>query len=321
MNLETLHQKLEVYIEQQEFKGSPVELYRPVNYILRLGGKRIRPLILLLSAQSFHAKIETALPVAFVMELFHNFTLVHDDIMDNARLRRGQATVHEKYGNNTAILSGDVMMIWCYKYLLDLPDNKFKKIIHLFNDTAIKVCEGQQMDMDFETKANVFEEEYLKMIEYKTSALLACCFKAGALLGDASNEDALMMYEFGRNIGLSFQLLDDLLDAFGQVEKVGKIKGGDIQNHKKTLLLIKTLSLTPPSQQSVLNAYFQDSSKVSVSEILQIMEDCGAKKYVEEKASAFHHKALEQLHLLRDVSDENKKILSDFVNQLIQREM
>lgn len=310
----------ENYLAAQTFNSSPKELYEPVQYILSLGGKRIRPALVLLANKAFNGNTEEALPAAFVMELFHNFTLVHDDIMDKADLRRGQPTVHQKFGDNTAILSGDVMMIWCYKYLMHLPSEKFKAVFELFNDTAIKVCEGQQMDMLFETKADVSEADYLKMIEYKTSVLLAACLKAGALLGNASAEDANKMYEFGLNIGLTFQVQDDILDAFGASEKVGKVQGGDIKNNKKTLLLLYATKVAENDDAVNLKALLNTNAESKVAQTLQLFEKLGVKNYAEKVAASFHHKAFESLNAIHGINEESKKQLQLFAEYLLNRE-
>jgi geranylgeranyl diphosphate synthase type II len=313
-------EKFEQYLQEQQFNNSPKELYEPVHYILSLGGKRIRPALVLLATKAFGGNVATAFPLAFVMELFHNFTLVHDDIMDNASLRRGNPTVHVKYNNNTAILSGDVMMIWCYNYLTNLPDDKFKAVFELFNDTAIKVCEGQQMDMVFETKAIVAEEEYLKMIEYKTSVLLACCLKAGAILANATADDAEKMYEFGLNIGLTFQVQDDILDAFGAADKVGKEQGGDIKNNKKTLLLINALQVAKDNDANTLQTLLDSNDEQKVPQTLALFQQLGVKQYAENVAANFHQKAFTALDTITALSEIDKQDLKLFAEYLLNRE-
>jgi geranylgeranyl diphosphate synthase type II len=310
----------EAYLNKQTFNSHPKELYEPVRYILSLGGKRIRPALVLLANKAFNGSMEEAMPAAFAMELFHNFTLLHDDIMDKAELRRGKPTIHHKFGDNTAILSGDVMMIWCYKYLQLLPPEKFKAIFELFNDTAIKICEGQQMDMLFETKIDVEEADYLKMIELKTSVLLAACLKAGALLGNATKEDAEKMYEFGLNIGLAFQVQDDILDAFGEIEKVGKVHGGDIKNNKKTLLLLHAKNVAKDEDAFILNKLLSDNSESKVSQMIKLFEKLGVRNYAEKVAEDYHLKALKSLNTIVHISDASKKELQLFANYLLKRE-
>lgn len=315
-----LQEKFEQYLTEQKFNNSPKELYEPVHYILSLGGKRIRPALVLLATKAFGGKIIDAFPAAFVMELFHNFTLVHDDIMDNATLRRGKPTVHVKYGDNTAILSGDVMMIWCYKYLMTLPEDKFKAVFELFNETAIQVCEGQQMDMVFETKDTVTEEEYLKMIEYKTSVLLACCLKTGAILANASAADAEKMYQFGLNIGLTFQVQDDILDAFGATDKVGKEQGGDIKNNKKTLLLIHSLQVAKEENAVMLQSLLKSAEDDKVTKTLKLFQQLGVKQYAEKVAANYHQKAFAALDEITALHENDKQDLKLFAEYLLNRE-
>jgi geranylgeranyl diphosphate synthase type II len=310
----------ENYLNEQKFNPSPKELYEPVQYILSLGGKRIRPALVLLANKAFQGNVIDALPAAFVMELFHNFTLVHDDIMDKASLRRGQPTVHKKYGDNAAILSGDVMMIWCYKYLMNLPQEKFKEVFELFNDTAIKVCEGQQMDMSFENRSNVSEAEYLKMIEYKTSVLLACSLKSGAMIAGATAHDADKIFEFGLNIGLAFQLQDDILDAFGEADKVGKEQGGDIKNNKKTLLLIKALSAAKGEDATQLQMLLSSNGEEKVPAMIQLFKKLGVKEYAESMAAMYNEKAFNALDAIANIDAEGKQGLIRFAEMLLNRE-
>jgi geranylgeranyl diphosphate synthase type II len=310
----------ENYLNEQKFNPSPIELYEPVQYILSLGGKRIRPALVLLANKAFQGNITDALPAAFVMELFHNFTLVHDDIMDKASLRRGQPTVHKKYGDNAAILSGDVMMIWCYKCLMNLPQEKFKEVFELFNDTAIKVCEGQQMDMSFENRGDVSEAEYLKMIEYKTSVLLACSLKSGAVIAGATAHDAEKIFEFGLNIGLAFQLQDDILDAFGEVDKVGKEQGGDIKNNKKTLLLIKALLEAKGEDAAQLQMLLSSNGDEKVPAMIQLFNKLGVKDYAESMATSYNEKAFNALNSIEHINAEGKQDLILFAEMLLNRE-
>ena len=218
------------------FHQNPTGLYKPVNHIMNIPGKRIRPLLLLMGCDLFGGDVKQALNPAFAVEVFHNFTLVHDDIMDNADIRRGVPTVHKLYGTNAGILAGDVMLAYAYRYLTDVSPQFVAGLIAVFNKTAIEIFEGQQMDMDFETRTDVTEAEYLKMIEFKTSVLLGCCLQLGAVLGNATPADQELLYEFGLKLGLSFQIMDDYLDTFGEAAKVGKRIGGDIIQNKKTYL-------------------------------------------------------------------------------------
>jgi geranylgeranyl diphosphate synthase type II len=306
------------YLKAQYFQHAPSELYEPVNYMLQSGGKRIRPLLLLIACDVYEGNISNALPAAFTIELFHNFTLVHDDIMDNAPLRRGQFAVHQKYNLNTAILSGDVMMIWCYKYLQKVPPEKFMPIFHTFNEMAIRICEGQQLDMNFEKRINVSEAEYFSMIEKKTSALLAACLKMGAILADAPEQDCEYMFQMGISLGNAFQLKDDLLDAFGEANETGKERGGDIKNNKKTLLLIKALESAHGNNLQKLQTLLSSSPPDKVEEMLRIYEATGAKAYVEQKAGAYHREVFRFIEMLHIDSDK-KKMLQSFADVLLNR--
>ncbi len=219
----------------------PVNLYNPAEYALSIGGKRLRPVLLLLSYNMFSGSIQSAIPAAIAIEVFHNFTLLHDDIMDKAEVRRNKPTVHKKFSKNNAILSGDVMAFMSYQYLLETSSGRLADVMALFTQTAIEVCEGQQFDMEFENRVNVPEDEYIEMTRLKTAVLLACGLKAGALLAEANDKFANQLYEYGLNLGLAFQLQDDLLDSFGNQDSFGKKIGGDILANKKTFLLIKAI--------------------------------------------------------------------------------
>lgn len=239
------------YLVANKFTKSPHNLYEPVDYILDLGGKRIRPLLLLMAAEIAGKKASDALPAAMAVEVFHNFTLLHDDIMDEAPLRRGKSTVHEKYDTNTAILSGDVMMISAYRFLEGYEPEVAIKLLKIFNKMAIEVCEGQQMDMDFESRENVSIAEYFDMITYKTSVLIGAALQMGAIIGGLDDVSANHLYHYGENIGVAFQMQDDELDTFGE-PKVGKQPGGDIIQNKKTYLYLKTLALVSEFEKEEL---------------------------------------------------------------------
>ena len=227
------------YLEAKNWIQEPKNLYEPIDYILQLGGKRIRPVLTLMAADIFSGDFQKALPAALAVEVFHNFTLVHDDIMDDAPLRRGQATVHEKWDLNTGILSGDAMLILAYQYFEDYEPHVFQKLSKLFSKTALEVCDGQQLDVDFETRNDVSIPAYIDMIRLKTSVLVAAALKMGAIVAETSNENANLIYDFGLNLGLAFQLQDDYLDTFGDPETFGKQIGGDIIENKKTFLYLK----------------------------------------------------------------------------------
>jgi geranylgeranyl diphosphate synthase, type II len=241
-------------------KRVPKKLYEPVIYSLNMGGKRIRPVLLLTAYKMFRSDLEKALPAAFAIELFHNFTLLHDDIMDDSRLRRNLETVHIKYSNNAAILSGDAMSILSYEYITKCKSPKNLEIIDLYTYTALKICEGQQFDMDFETRNNVTVDDYINMIGLKTAILLATSLKMGALIADAPDEDAQLLFDMGYNLGLAFQLQDDLLDTFGNQRTFGKNIGGDIVSNKKTFLLINALELANNQQMVLLNKWLHTTN-------------------------------------------------------------
>ena len=239
-----LQKKFEKKLRAYRFPDSPRSLYEPCEYILSLGGKRLRPVMALMACNLFKPRVTAAYPVAFAVEAFHNFTLMHDDIMDNAPLRRGKATAHEKYNTNTAILSGDVLLVWAYRFLEEIRDKKTAmKIVSVLSRVAVDVCEGQQYDVDFETRNDVSLEEYVRMIELKTAVLLGAALEMGALVAKASDRDAEYLYHFGRLAGIAFQIQDDLLDAFGDAASFGKQVGGDILQNKKTYLVLKTLEV------------------------------------------------------------------------------
>lgn len=240
-NLDNLKALFEHHLASQSFPSEPANLYSPNTYFLQIGGKRLRPALLLLACEIYSGKAEQALNAAIAVEYFHNFSLIHDDVMDNAPFRRGFATIHEKYGLNTAILSGDVMLTYAYKHLSLVPYQYLQNVLEIFNQTAIHVCEGQQMDMDYEKRDSVSEDEYLKMIEYKTSVLLAGAMQIGSIIGGASRPEAEAIYKYALYLGIAFQIQDDILDCYGSPDMVGKTPGGDILQNKKTLLYINAV--------------------------------------------------------------------------------
>ncbi len=243
-------------LEEYSFKGlEPKQLYEPCDYILSIGGKRLRPIIVMLGAYVFDGKIEEVLKPALAIEFFHNFSLMHDDIMDVAPLRRGKETVHIKYDLNTGILSGDGMLIKAYQMFEDLPAEKFKVVTQLFSKTAAELCEGQQYDLNFETQEEVSYEEYIKMITLKTGVMMGASLKIGALVADGCDEDCNNLYEFGKNLGIAFQLKDDYLDVFGQ-QDFGKIHAGDVFENKKTILFIKALEIAEPKEADELKFWY-----------------------------------------------------------------
>jgi len=323
LSVEDLQELFLKYLKNELFVQSPKELYEPVNYILQLGGKRLRPVLLLMGANLFSEEIDHALPAALAIEIFHNFSLVHDDIMDEAELRRGQPTVHIKYGQNAGILSGDAMLILTYQYLNQLKNpGQLSAILAIFNQLAIEVCEGQQYDMNFETQESVEIAAYLKMIELKTSVLIAGGLKIGALIGGAAEEDANELYEFGRHIGIAFQLQDDILDTFGDPEKFGKKVGGDIAQNKKTFLLLKSLEQAKGQDREDLMAALSDSTNPSqkIEQVTRIYQNLKVQEQASELMEDYLEKAF--IHLDRVKVEKSRKIfLQNLANQLMMREI
>jgi geranylgeranyl diphosphate synthase, type II len=300
---------------------SPVNLYAPVSYALNVGGKRVRPLLALLAYQLKGNQPEEALPAAMAVEVFHNFTLLHDDIMDKAELRRNQPAVHIRFNINTAILSGDVMAFVAYRFLLESKNDHLRELIALFTQTAIEICEGQQLDMDFESLPCVTTAEYLNMIRLKTAVLLACALKSGALLGGISNGQADLLYEVGINLGLAFQLQDDLLDTFGEETLFGKKIGGDILCNKKTFLLTEALQqadgeLKKTLQEWLAKVEFQD--EIKVQEIKSIYEKLHLREKTAREINTFYEKAIDLLDQI-EAEPERKTLLSNQCELLIRR--
>lgn len=299
----------------------PTNLYEPVHYILGLGGKRLRPILTLMTAEVFGGKAKDAMDAALAIEMFHNFSLVHDDIMDDAPLRRGKTTVHEKWDLNTGILSGDAMLILSYQFFESYPPEVFKKLTSLFSKTAIEVCEGQQYDVDFETRDDVTIPEYLKMIEYKTSVLVAAAMQMGAIIAHASDQDAEAMYEFGRNLGIAFQLQDDYLDAFGDPKTFGKQVGGDIMENKKTFLYLKSLEKSAKEdRESLLHLYSikPKDAAAKVEAVKGIFTESGAVEATQMEIESYTRKAFEVLEQLT-IPETNKQLLRKFGENLMKR--
>ncbi|WP_340201397.1 polyprenyl synthetase family protein [Ascidiimonas sp. W6] len=299
----------------------PANLYDPVSYILQLGGKRLRPILTLMSTDIFGGNHKDAMDAALAVEVFHNFSLVHDDIMDDAPLRRGNKTVHEKWDLNTGILSGDVMLIIAYRFFEAYEPAIFKELAKLFSKTAIEVCEGQQYDVDFESRDDVEIAEYLKMITCKTAVLVAAAMKMGAIIANAPKEDAQFIYEFGLNLGIAFQLQDDYLDAFGDPERFGKQVGGDIIENKKTFLYLKAKEQSSKEESKQLQHLFTiqpTDPEEKINTVLSIFEESGAAEITRKEIINYTVKAFDVLNKLQ-ISDEGKVILSDFGNALMDR--
>jgi geranylgeranyl diphosphate synthase, type II len=317
-----LNELINKAIATVSYGDEAVRLYEPVRYVLSLGGKRLRPLLTLMSCNIFSDKPEDAQMAAVGMEVFHNFTLVHDDIMDNASVRRNSPTVHMKWNTNQAILSGDVMAFVANEFFAATPQASFMKVFRIYNRTAMEVCLGQQLDMDFEKRQMVMIEEYLRMIELKTAVLLAACMKCGAIIGGASDRDADQMYEFGRNLGLAFQIQDDLLDVYGDPTLFGKKIGGDIIGNKKTYLLIKALELAEGEDKKILNGLIRATGidpDEKIRSVTAIYNKLGIKEISENLASDYITKAFSYFDSLA-ATCERKEPLRRFVSSLTGRD-
>jgi geranylgeranyl diphosphate synthase type II len=302
-------------------KTEPNELYQPIKYSLEMGGKRLRPVLLLLAYNMFRQDVERAIPAALSIEVFHNFTLLHDDIMDKANVRRNRPTVHLKYSENHAILSGDAMAFLSYRYLLESETNETISLFQLFTQTALEVCEGQQYDMDFENRLDVSSEEYLEMIRLKTAVLLACSLKSGALLAQADSESAEILYQLGIALGLAFQLQDDLLDSFGDERTFGKKIGGDILSNKKTFLLIEALDKSDPEQHQTLMHWinktdFREEEKIAA--VKEMYRQTGVQEKTRQKIDLYFNEAATLLKQLQ-VDDTAKKPLKELIETILTR--
>jgi geranylgeranyl diphosphate synthase type II len=311
------------YLESQYETKEPKNLYDPIHYILGLGGKRMRPVLTLMSAEVFDADYKKALPAALAVEVFHNFSLIHDDIMDDAPLRRGNVTVHEKWDINTGILSGDAMLILAYQYFEKYEPAIFRELAKLFSKTALEVCEGQQWDVDFETRTDVSIPDYLKMIQYKTAVLVAAAMKMGAIIAETSEENANLIYDFGLNLGLAFQLQDDYLDAFGNPETFGKQVGGDIIENKKTYLYLKALEFASADQAQELAELFSVHPQDSTTKIAAVKEIFVASGAAQETKSAIQDFTFKAFDTLQNISIDNdkKEMLRTFGENLMGRKV
>lgn len=309
-------------VDKLAFPGNPAELYEPISYILALGGKRLRPALLLMACDLFGGDVEGAVEPALAIEVFHNFTLMHDDIMDNAPLRRGKVTVHEKWNTNIAILSGDAMMVESNKLMMKVDDTVLRQVLDVFNETAIRVCEGQQIDMSFEQQNNVSIDEYLNMIRLKTAVLLGGALKIGAIIGGATVDDAQLLYSFGVNLGIAFQLQDDILDVYGDPDKFGKQVGGDIISNKKTYLLIKARELAKDTQANELNNWLkqqQFDAREKVTAVTSIYNQLHIRQFAEEAMHTFAERAFKALDDI-NLPEERRQYLRLFADNLLVRE-
>lgn len=317
--LSELQEKFETYFDRRHFPEQPATLYDPSSYFLGLGGKRIRPVMCLLGNELFDEICPDAYPLATAIELFHNFTLIHDDIMDKAPLRRGYPTVHARYGEPTALLGGDVMLVMAYDYLNRIDSPHLRRMVQLFNRTAMEVCEGQQLDMDFETMDTIRLEDYIHMIGLKTSVLLAASLALGAMLGGAGEANCSHLYDFGKKLGIAFQIQDDYLDAFGDPVKFGKQVGGDIMANKKTFLLLHALETADEAGKMELRRLMSTTGPDKVAKVLDLFRAAG----VDAWALELKHKYVEEASLHLDdiaVTQTRKSSLHELMHYLVKRD-
>ena len=317
-----LSQRINQYIKELAFSRKPQGLYNPIEYVLSPGGKRIRPVLMLMAYNLYRDDVEAIFDPATAIEVYHNYTLLHDDLMDRADIRRGKATVHKVWNDNAAILSGDAMLVLAYQYMARVKTDCLKPVMDLFSQTALEICEGQQLDMEFETRHDVTEEEYIEMIRLKTSVLLAASLKIGALLGDASSADANALYDFGMHMGVAFQLKDDWLDVYGDPAVFGKKIGGDILCNKKTYMLIQALRSAKGDQLNELNEWIeaeQPNPQEKIAAVTRIYNATGVKQMCEEQIALYTRKGLESLERVA-LPAEMKEQLSQLMLGLIDRQ-
>ncbi|GHS91861.1 isoprenyl synthetase [Bacteroidia bacterium] len=321
----TFEQSLDIIrenIEKIDYPQYPGHLYAPIRYILELGGKRVRPALTLLACNLYRDDVSDAIQPALAWEVFHNFTLMHDDVMDKADIRRGKPTVHKVWNENTAILSGDSMLILAYRIMSKAPSEIVKSLLELFSKTAAEICEGQQLDMEFETRLDVTEEEYLEMIRLKTAVMIGTCLKTGAMIGGAKMNDMGLLYEFGINLGLVFQIKDDFLDIYGDPVTFGKTIGGDILCNKKTFFLVNALQLAEGEEKiSLLNRLetklYNDNEKIR--EVTAIYNRLQLRERAEKKMKSLYDKAISELSKV-DLPEDKKTVLYEFAKQLVERD-
>lgn len=321
-NYDQLISYFEKQLEKQNFAGEPKELYEPISYTISYGGKRIRPVLTLMACELFCGDAEKALQQAIAIELFHNFTLIHDDIMDNAPIRRGRETVYRKWNGNIAILSGDTLFALAYHYAQQADKEILSPILSVFNQTAIEVCEGQQFDLNYETNNHVTVDEYINMIRLKTGVLFGASLKIGAIIGGASAEDADNLYHFGVNIGLGFQLQDDLLDTFGDETIFGKKTGGDIITNKKTFLYLKALECSDADhREQLISLYNMDDidAESKITQVKNIFNSLNINSLAAAEIETFYNKGMEYLNKV-NLEQGNKEILIDIASKMIQRD-
>ncbi len=321
--LKRYQESFEHFLKDQLNEGQPPSLYDPIHYILDTSGKRIRPVLVLMAEHIFSGEFYRSLPAAYAVEIFHNFTLLHDDIMDNAEKRRGFPSVHMKFGVPNAILSGDVMMIYAIQYLLSLNNKTLAhEASHYFSQIAIEICEGQQLDMDYEHSDHITIDDYIGMITKKTSILLGAALKLGAMIGEAGKNDQEHVFEFGKNIGIAFQIQDDILDVFGEMDKTGKIHAGDIINNKKTYLYLKSLELSTPDQKEKLLTYFNSKDMMpeeKIHYVKSLYTELAVKEYANLLKEAYLHLGISHL---KSISVRNEVIthLEELAHFMISRD-
>lgn len=309
------------YLESIPYERRPQSLYEPVRYVLSMGGKRIRPCLMLMAYNMYREDPENILRQACALETYHNYTLLHDDLMDNASVRRGHETVHVKWDANTAILSGDSMLVLSFQRMMQCPDSVLRPLLELFTETALEIGEGQQYDMDFESRMDVTEEEYIEMIRLKTSVLLACALKMGALLGGASEEDADSLYKFGEQVGLAFQLQDDYLDVYGDPAVFGKATGGDILCNKKTYMLINACNRADKEQREELMRWLSAEQYVpeeKIKAVTTIYDKIGIGGLAEAKIEHYFNESRKYLDAL-SVPEERRSVLVGYVEAMMKR--
>ncbi|MBQ9654437.1 MAG: polyprenyl synthetase family protein [Prevotella sp.] len=314
-------QKINDCLANLPYDRKPASLYEPVKYVLSMGGKRIRPVLMLMSYNLWHERPEDILMPAIGLETYHNYTLLHDDLMDNADMRRGHETVHRRWDANKAILSGDSMLVLAYQRVAQVPADKLRQVLDLFTVTALEIGEGQEYDMDFETRNDVTEDEYIEMIRLKTSVLLACAMKMGAILADAPQEDIERLYRVGEQLGLAFQLQDDLLDVYGDPKVFGKAIGGDITSNKKTYMLINAINRANSKQQAELKRWISAKTfnrEVKVSEVTRLYDEIGIRQLCEQKINHYFDLARRTLDEV-SVADERKQALRTYMDEMLHR--
>ena len=322
MNSIEILELINKYFAEKRYDRQPASLYEPVKYTMALGGKRIRPTLMMLTYKMYRDDVAKILPTACALEMYHNSTLLHDDLMDNAEVRRGKTTVHRKWDANTAILSGDTMLLMSFNEMMSCGDDKLPAVMRLFSETTLEIDEGQQYDMDFETRDDVREEEYIEMIRLKTSVLLACATEMGALLADAPDADAKRLYKFGEQLGLAFQLQDDYLDVYGDPKVFGKAIGGDILCNKKTYMLINALNKADENQKERLTKWLSATDydpQQKIREVTEIYNELGIDRLAQDKINYYFTEARKQLDMV-SVEDERKQDLRLYTDQMLRRD-